>query len=394
VTSSLPSCSSSHCPVQFWKHYGSSQCRFVLHKSLAVGLRNLASSITPVQQSKQYDSTLTVNMSFIPNIERQRTRHPSQPMTLQNQDRMVSAQNYPMHGTPAVDSTMGLPNTWLPHNGAFPSMAPGIGQSSYMGNARDMGVVPSSFPNPGPAMLPSTYNHQAIRSPYVTSCEEPWSNAYDTVVPMSGHQPAWEQSNMGFSNYQQPSPSRSDGSASTQVSGLSSPYNHPSPLIKLENPPDLSPYSTRYAFEATNHQQPKFIGTGATPIISPQSHRPIGTSLVSYGHPTEDIKYDFDAYNLESLSLSSDPRISNPGARSKRGHTSPEEAVCSCEICGKPFKRANNLKTHMETHAPDRSHPHRCEYDDCTRAFVRKTDLVRHEQSVSLSPHTMSVGFC
>lgn len=305
----------------------------------------------------------------------------------------MAAQTYPMHGTPPGDSSMGLQRPWPQQTGVYPSMLPDIGQSNYNSSARGMGPLAPSFPNSGTVTLPNTYNPQMIRSPYTSPYDDSWNNNYDTMAPVPGGQPAWERPTMGFSDYQQHSPSRSDGSASTQVSSLSSPYNYPSPLIKLEQQPELSPFGGRYAFEHATQpqqqQQPKFPGTGGLQIIAPQSQRPHTTSLVSYGHPAEDVKYDFDAYDLESLSLSGDTRMLNAAGQPKRRLTTPEEAVCSCGICGKLFKRSNNLRTHMKTH--DERHPmHKCEYGDCSRIFDRKTDLVRHEQSVSLSLHIVS----
>lgn len=132
-------------------------------------------------------------------------------------------------------------------------------------------------------------------------------------------------------------------------------------------------------------QQPKFMTMGGTPIAAPQSQRPVTTSLVSYGHPPEEIKYEFNPYEFESLSLANDPRMPSPEVPSKRGYTTPDKATCACDICGKQFQRANNLKTHMQLHATDRVYPHACEYDGCVQAFVRKTDLARHEASVSSS---------
>jgi uncharacterized Zn-finger protein len=70
--------------------------------------------------------------------------------------------------------------------------------------------------------------------------------------------------------------------------------------------------------------------------------------------------------------------------RKKRAYTKPNQATCACEQCGKLFQRTYNLRAHMETHDPKRSQPHACWYDDCDKRFVRRTDLVRHEQSVSM----------
>ncbi|KAH9975964.1 hypothetical protein BGW80DRAFT_1457493 [Lactifluus volemus] len=49
-----------------------------------------------------------------------------------------------------------------------------------------------------------------------------------------------------------------------------------------------------------------------------------------------------------------------------------------CPICGHVSERKHNLKTHMETHNPNRSKPYVCHYETCRWRFTRKHDLKRH----------------
>ncbi|KAJ7352270.1 hypothetical protein DFH08DRAFT_643391, partial [Mycena albidolilacea] len=46
------------------------------------------------------------------------------------------------------------------------------------------------------------------------------------------------------------------------------------------------------------------------------------------------------------------------------------------------FARAYNLKTHMDTHDPNRLKPHVCPHRSCGRSFSRKHDLGRHLNSI------------
>ena len=46
------------------------------------------------------------------------------------------------------------------------------------------------------------------------------------------------------------------------------------------------------------------------------------------------------------------------------------------------FARAFNLKTHMDTHNPDRSKPFICPHSSCKRSFSRKHDLQRHRTAI------------
>ncbi|KAI0322315.1 hypothetical protein OF83DRAFT_1167693 [Amylostereum chailletii] len=53
-----------------------------------------------------------------------------------------------------------------------------------------------------------------------------------------------------------------------------------------------------------------------------------------------------------------------------------------CPNCPRAFARAFNLKTHMETHNPNRSKPYVCPHRSCNRSFSRKHDLQRHRAAI------------
>ncbi|KAH8977916.1 hypothetical protein EDB92DRAFT_676345 [Lactarius akahatsu] len=53
-----------------------------------------------------------------------------------------------------------------------------------------------------------------------------------------------------------------------------------------------------------------------------------------------------------------------------------------CNHCGHRSARKHNLKTHMETHNPNRERPFVCPENDCGQPFTRKHDLKRHLESM------------
>ncbi|KAL0950797.1 hypothetical protein HGRIS_007563 [Hohenbuehelia grisea] len=67
-----------------------------------------------------------------------------------------------------------------------------------------------------------------------------------------------------------------------------------------------------------------------------------------------------------------------------------------CNVCQRSFARAFNLKTHMNTHDPNRPKPFVCPHRSCGRSFSRKHDLGRHlisihrDDSVCSSHHSAS----
>ncbi|KAN0125042.1 hypothetical protein V8E52_001594 [Russula decolorans] len=53
-----------------------------------------------------------------------------------------------------------------------------------------------------------------------------------------------------------------------------------------------------------------------------------------------------------------------------------------CPNCNRAFARAFNLKTHMETHNPERVKQYVCPHTSCKRPFSRKHDLQRHRTAI------------
>ena len=82
--------------------------------------------------------------------------------------------------------------------------------------------------------------------------------------------------------------------------------------------------------------------------------------------------------------------------RQPRKLTSKEDANFQCSVkgCGKLFGRSYNFKAHMETHDTARQYPFPCPMKDCTKKFVRKTDLQRHHHSVHMKQRDHRCDYC
>jgi uncharacterized Zn-finger protein len=172
---------------------------------------------------------------------------------------------------------------------------------------------------------------------------------------------------------------------------MSSPYTHSegyiqnthSPNIKIEEPQDCVTPRFHFVTENTPLEQSLLVNPGDL-LKVPIEERVKSCLGSSANSDVEDSKPPTVRPNDRRAYSSEDASLSILEFRKKRTYTKPENALCSCHICGKPFQRSYNLRAHLETHDPDRDHPNECEYPDCGRRFVRRTDLLRHKKSVSL----------
>ena len=118
------------------------------------------------------------------------------------------------------------------------------------------------------------------------------------------------------------------------------------------------------------------------------SYEPPVTSVPSnYNYHSNDLPV-MNRANLDDGGMSATQRASNtmptykgpPRKRQKRSNAATGKY--QCDICGMNFTRNSNCRSHMKIHDPNRKYPHKCMYANCTKKFSRKTDLVRHIDSV------------
>ncbi|BEI90260.1 uncharacterized protein CcaverHIS019_0303300 [Cutaneotrichosporon cavernicola] len=160
-----------------------------------------------------------------------------------------------------------------------------------------------------------------------------------------------------------------------------------------------------YYMTPTHLQQPLSAGAMAQPMAQPPSlwSRESVSTSVSGGSPPylstpiypsnglalPTITGDDDMEEDELVSdgkMSSSTSVTNlhGGGRGYVPGKTPDDPRKrhKCNVCGRGFARAFNLKSHMHTHDPGRPKPHQCPHSMCKRSFSRLHDLERHRQGI------------
>jgi len=171
-----------------------------------------------------------------------------------------------------------------------------------------------------------------------------------------------------------------------------------------------------------NHLEWSSDGSTCLVIAAPQTGNSIATtSSSSYPVSLEDSFFQEDggtgwpkdetlgapnSQNATHTTLGSTFRYKEQGSKGPSGNvartrtprkmTTREDANYQCKAkgCGKLFSRSYNFKAHMETHDSSRVYPFPCPLPDCSKKFVRKTDLQRHHQSVHMKERNFCCDFC
>ena len=299
---------------------------------------------------------------------------PQQQQQRHQQDEFTG--NTIQHGLPIVQG-----HSWETHGprGLGLITHPITTAPTYVGQPTNM---PFSWPSEFALSQPPTAHPQQLR-------KDSWSS--ESCNPLSTLLPGalWDHlqpSALSTAAYDT-SPGRSEYSTSSRPSAVSSPYAHSdvfvrridSPQVKIENSQDQAVPQIHFQpqYEQALLVNPEDLMVQPPTSVEERIKTYLGSSSssdIGDFKPSTERQDRRRAYSSEDILED----------RRKRGYTRPDNANCSCKTCGKLFQRSYNLKAHMETHDPDRSHPHTCEYEGCEKRFVRRTDLLRHEQSVSL----------
>jgi len=151
--------------------------------------------------------------------------------------------------------------------------------------------------------------------------------------------------------------------------------------------PDLSPntitlsslspasFSSRSSFSDYEPSNQIRVGSSAASDYYPQT---------ADRYPTVPIQATVSPANVTAQLpvVASHSSPSHSSSRSESGVTGDPKRKYQCPNCPRAFARAFNLKTHVQTHDPNRAKPFICSVKTCGRSFSRKHDLMRHNVSI------------
>ncbi|KAI0374466.1 hypothetical protein BV20DRAFT_1049260 [Pilatotrama ljubarskyi] len=207
---------------------------------------------------------------------------------------------------------------------------------------------------------------------YNLSAHSPTSN-----YPSSVYSLTQEQLDMDFQRMAMPTEDHNSfGALPSSPSIRSSPSSVPN--ISQYSPPYSSPRGSFSDYEPAQPQQVR-LGTSAASDYYPQAQVQInkytGARVVQQQHMRSNSSVS------PQLSGVSHPSLAAQRTKLDGLHDDPKRKY-QCPTCPRAFARAYNLKTHIQTHDPNRLKPYACHHKSCGRSFSRKHDLTRHMVSI------------
>ncbi|ORY64255.1 uncharacterized protein BCR38DRAFT_485393 [Pseudomassariella vexata] len=291
-------------------------------------------------------------------------------------------------------SPVSSPNTCSPQNNLSDYPSPDLLDSHYRITSIYEGVCGGMDPNLDPVTsLPALDTMTSADWPGTTSAGLPnvMSVDYDAFANYEQSIPAYGHDMYSAHGQQSPQLLHRTLSRTSVTSSRPSPM----PRIKMEGEyTEVSDYPSPRSAQAL----PIEVGNyNSHPGSSGYLSDPASNWLKSeYNNHAESDQLHSSS---QGLVPSDQPRQYRP-PRAIRRHprrlTTKDEAVFHCRVegCGKMFSRSYNYKAHMETHDENREYPFPCPVSDCSKRFVRKTDLARHHQSVHMKKKNHRCDYC
>ncbi|KAJ2987311.1 hypothetical protein NUW54_g9461 [Trametes sanguinea] len=220
------------------------------------------------------------------------------------------------------------------------------------------------------------------------NAQSPTSNYPSSVYSLTQEQLTQDQLDMDFQRMAMPTDDpTSFGALPPSPSIRSSPGSVPN--ISQYSPAYSSPRGSFSDYEPAQPQQVRLASSAASdyyPQAQVQINKYTGARVVQQHQQMRP-----PSSMSSHMSGVSHPSLSSQRSKMDNLHDDPKRKY-QCPTCPRAFARAYNLKTHIQTHDPNRLKPYTCHHKSCGRSFSRKHDLTRHMVSIHRTESVASLA--
>jgi len=147
---------------------------------------------------------------------------------------------------------------------------------------------------------------------------------------------------------------------------------------EINNSPNMPPYTTR---DTRSDYEPQSLSVVAPMLTSISEYTPSTGAKVERPIVRRQATLT-PSSTVSPPATSPEPYLSTVRHEEINLVSDDPKKKYQCPNCPRAFARAFNLKTHRETHNPNRAKPHTCPHPSCGRSFSRKHDLGRHVTAI------------
>ncbi|CDO70246.1 hypothetical protein BN946_scf184942.g46 [Trametes cinnabarina] len=217
---------------------------------------------------------------------------------------------------------------------------------------------------------------------YNNNAQSPTSNYPSSAYSLTQEQLTSDQLDMDFQRMAMPTDDpTSFGALPSSPSMRSSPGSVPN--ISQYSPAFSSPRGSFSDYEPAQPQQVRLASSAASdyyPQAQVHINKYTGARVVQQQHQQQMRPPSSMSSHMSGVSH---PSLASQRTKLESMHDDPKRKY-QCPTCPRAFARAYNLKTHIQTHDPNRLKPYTCHHKSCGRSFSPSLAAANAARSVGV----------